>query len=110
MNNQVVGNPVGLWQRRVRDQAVQLLPIHAAQGFDEVVCDHGAVTRGAVLDVTLQLSVPGHHGQGARCRATRSRHTPGLALHQDHRLQAGDGLDWEGETKNWMGGGAARGR
>lgn len=58
LHHQLVGDPAWLLKGRMPHQAVQLLPVHAAQGVQREEAGHGAGALGAVLDLALQVRVP----------------------------------------------------
>lgn len=81
VNHQLVGDPAWPFQTRVPNQTVQLLPIHASQRVQGVVCGHGPALAGAVLGLPGQICVPGETGQRTTHRPTGGRHAEGLTLH-----------------------------
>ena len=94
MHHHVVAEPPRLLQGLVGDQAVQLLAVHAPQGVQGVVGGHGAGVGGAVGGLAVEVGVPGEAGQRAGHGATGGGQTVRLALHQDDRVQGGDGHSW----------------
>lgn len=92
MNHQVVLEPLGGLGGRVPDQTVQLLAVHASQRVQGEHGGDGAVGRGAVGGLTVQLGVPGQRGGRAGDRAARRRRAVLVPLYQRHRLQGGDGF------------------
>lgn len=75
---------------------VQLLAIHAPEGVQGVVRGDGPVIGGAIGGLAIQVGFPGEAGGRAGHRATGSGLPVGLALHQDHGVQGGDGNGWGG--------------
>lgn len=96
MHHQVVWDPAGAWKSWMPHQTVQLLAIHAPQGVQGVVGGDRPIVRGAIDGLAIQVGVPGEAGRWAGNRATGSSLSVGLSLHQNHRIQAWDGIGWRG--------------
>lgn len=94
MHYQVVAEPAWRLQGLVPDQTVQLLAVHASQGVQGEKCGDRPVVRGTVGGLTVQVRVPGEAGRRSGYGAAGGGLPVGLALHQNHRLDGGDGDAW----------------
>lgn len=77
-------------------QAVQLLAVHAPQGVQGVLRGDQAIVSRTIAGLTVEVRVPGKAGRRAGYRAAGGSLPVGLSLHQNHRVQRGDGNSWEG--------------
>lgn len=91
MNHQEVREPPRSVQSGMPNQAVELLPVHAAQWVQGEVAGHGAALAAAVLGLTRQLGVPGQTGERFAHGSAGGGDAVRLTLHQDDRVQGGDG-------------------
>lgn len=95
-DHQVVGDPARFLQARVRHQAVQLLPVHAATRVQGEVDGHGAAFGGPALGLAGQVGVPGELGERAAHGSTDRHHALWLTDRRRREgVHGGDGQSWE---------------
>lgn len=91
LHHQLVCDPTWFLQARMRHQAVQPLPSHAAQRVEGVLAGHGPTLTDAGLELARQVRVPGELWNWAANSSAGGDHAEWLTLQQSHWFQGGNG-------------------